>query len=162
MKFSARVLTLLFGAIATGAAPHAASNDALAGDWHCPMELRLNGNLPLAVAAWPTLGADGIYRGQADAVMALGQWPLTLRAHSHGRWHRDGEHLHLVVERLELAPGSDVGVELQRQLIRQLEPRLPALPYEETVRIIDDDGYGLVLEDTAGERYACTRVRAGQ
>lgn len=161
MNLSVRVAALLVGTLCAGAPPQAESGDALVGDWHCPMELDLNANLPLAVTARPTLGADGVYRGEADAVMTVGQWPLTLRAHSRGRWQRDGEQLHLLIERLELSPGSDTGVELQRQLIRQLEPRLPALPYEQTVRIVDDDGYGLVLEDAAGERYACTRVRAG-
>jgi hypothetical protein len=139
-----------------------AAAQELAGHWACPAELRLaavgQNALTLALSTRSRLHPEGGYSSEGEGVVQFGPWPLPLAATSRGQWLRDGEHLTITVEALQLSPATATATELQRQMIRQLEPMLPRLPYTQTARIIGETRSGLVLEDEFGERYTCSRL----
>jgi len=149
--------------LAAGAGyPLPAATPGLVGDWACPAKVRLAGagarELALQVTTRSQLRADGRYRSEGEAVVALSFWPMTLATASGGQWRRDRQDVTLVVETLQLSPGSPQGLEMQRYLIAQLEPMLPELPYTETVRIVEESADAFVLEDDFGEQVRCTRL----
>lgn len=147
---------------ATAATQLPASSPELVGDWACPATLRLAGagnlQLPLQVNTRSQLRANGRFESEGEAVVAFGFWPLTLLITGGGQWGRDRQEMTLVVETLQLSPGSPQGVEMQRYLIAQLEPMLPVLPYTETVRIVEESADAFVIEDDFGEQVRCTRL----
>jgi hypothetical protein len=142
--------------------PLPAATPGLVGDWACPAKVRLAGagahELALQVNTRSQLRADGRYRTEGEAVVAFSVWPMTLITTSAGQWRRDRQDMTLVVETLELSPGSPQGLEMQRYLIAQLQPRLPELPYTETVRIVEESADAFVIEDQFGEQVRCTRL----
>ena len=134
----------------------------LAGYWSCPTKLPLAAvgqtELTLQLHTRSHLNPEGRYESEADAIVHLGRWPLTLAATSRGQWLREQQDLTVTVETLELSPGSTLGVELQRHLIQQLTLLFPELPHTQTTRILAETPAQLVLEDAFGERYTCSRL----
>jgi hypothetical protein len=160
MKRSWLAAALLLPGLA-GNAAHAAAKE-LAGHWACPAELRLaavgRNTLTLALSTRSHLHPEGGYSSEGEGVVQFGPWPLPLAATSRGLWLREGEQLTITVETVQLSPATATTTELQRQMIRQLEPMLPELPYTQTTRIVDETRSHLVLEDAFGARYTCSRL----
>lgn len=160
MKGSWRHLVLIL-LVAGGFATEAASSE-LAGHWSCPTTLQLvavgQSELTLQLNTRSHLRPEGRYESEGDAIVHLGRWPLTLAATSRGQWLREQQEVTVTVEALELSPGSTLGVELQRYLIRQLTSLFPELPHTQTTRILAETPTQLVLEDAFGEQYTCSRL----
>lgn len=152
------VLILL---VAGGFATETASSE-LAGYWSCPTTIQLaavgQSELTLQLNTRSHLRPEGRYESTGEAIVHLGRWPLTLAAGSRGQWLREQQEVTVTVEALELSPGSTLGVELQRYLIRQLTPLFPELPHTQTTRILAETPTQLVLEDAFGEQYTCSRL----
>jgi hypothetical protein len=160
MNRSWLAMALLLPGLA-GNAAHAAAQE-LAGHWACPAELRLaavgQNALTLALSTRSHLSPEGGYSSEGEGVVQFGPWPLPLAATSRGQWLREGERLMITVEAVQLSPATATATELQRQMIRQLEPMLPRMPYAQNARIVDETRSRLVLEDEFGERYTCSRL----
>ncbi len=160
MKGSWRDVVLLL-ILAGGLATEAAGSE-LAGHWSCPTTLQLaavgQSELTLELNTRSHLRPEGRYESKGDAVVHLGRWPLTLAAASRGQWLREQQDVTVIVEALELLPASNLGVELQRHLIRQLTSLFPKLPHRQTLRILAETPTQLVLEDAFGEEYTCSRL----
>ncbi len=151
----------LFLLVAGGFATEAASS-GLAGSWSCPTTLQVTAvgqaELTVEVNTRTDLEPDGRYHSEGDAIVRLGRLPLTLAATSHGRWLREEQNVTIIVEALELSPGSAFGAELQRQVAQQLASLLPELPYTRTTRILAETPPQLWLEDPLGDQYTCSRL----
>ncbi|WP_196799398.1 MULTISPECIES: hypothetical protein [unclassified Thioalkalivibrio] len=160
MNRSWPVLGLCISLVFAGAAW--ADTTELDGDWACPAVMQLaaigSSQLNLQLDTRSRLHPDGRYKSEGDAVAQFGLWPLTLIATSEGQWQREEQQLTLTVEALDLSPGSPSGVELQRQLIRQITTRLPELPHTEVTRIVTESPTRLVVEHASGEQYTCQRL----
>jgi hypothetical protein len=160
MNRSWLAMALLLPGLA-GTAAHAAAQE-LVGHWACPAELQLaavgQSTLTVSLSTRSHLGPEGGYSSEGEGVVQFGPWPLPLAATSRGQWLHEGEHLTITVEAVQLSPATATATELQRQMIRQLEPMLPRLPYTQTARIVGETASGLVLEDEFGERYTCSRL----
>jgi hypothetical protein len=160
MKGSWRDVVLLL-LVAGGFATEAAASE-LAGHWSCPTELQLaaigQSELTLQLNTRSHLRPGGRYDSAGEAIVHLGRWPLTLAATSRGQWLREQQDVTVTVEALELSPGSTLGVEMQRYLIQQLTALFPELPHTQTTRILAETPTQMVLEDSFGEQYTCTRL----